>query len=128
MDVKAYIKPTHILQSIQLVCYNWFAQRCARLQPQAPDFSYIIYNVILNTYILPNLPQPIYRLAYPKQGPTGMPSTASKSGVSGNSSASSIVSGLMNASSQQGSQQVPGGQLPGQDQEGVIVKEPFRQT
>ncbi len=30
IDVKLYIKPAHILCSIQLVCYNWFAQRRAR--------------------------------------------------------------------------------------------------
>jgi hypothetical protein len=66
IDVKLYIKPAHILRSIQLVCYNWFAQRRARLLPQPPKFTFIIYNVMLNTYILPNLPPQIYKLAYPR--------------------------------------------------------------
>jgi hypothetical protein len=101
IDVKLYIKPAHILRSVQLVCYNWFAQRRARLVPQPPEFTPIIYNIVLNTYVLPNLPQPVYRLAYPWQGivqgvlGTYTPSTASLSG-SGTASVSSSVSGLTN--------------------------------
>jgi hypothetical protein len=91
--VKLYIKPAHILRSIQLVCYNYFAQRRARLPPQPPEFTYIIYNVMLNTYVLPNLPQQIYKLAYPRPNTTlgtlSVISTASS--ISGGQS---VVSGI----------------------------------
>jgi hypothetical protein len=98
IDVKLYIKPAHILRSIQLVCYNWFAQRRARLSPQPPEFTFIVYNVILNTYVLPNLPQPIYKLAYPRSTPqsslsgnTATTASLSANSVGGHSSVSSIT-------------------------------------
>jgi hypothetical protein len=37
VDNKRYIKPAHILQSLQLICCNWFTQRRASLTPAAPD-------------------------------------------------------------------------------------------
>jgi len=112
IDVRHYVKPAHILRSIQLVCYNWFAQKRARLTPQPPEFTFIAYNIMLNTYVLPMLPQPIYKLAYPKQGPpsivsAGTPSITSSSGSSNSSntgttgmasSAGSVISGITNPS------------------------------
>jgi hypothetical protein len=97
IDVKLYVKPAHILWSVQLVCYNWFAQRRARLPPQPPEFAPIVYNIVLNTYILPNLPQPIYKLAYPRLPPAHIPTgiqTPTTASLSSEASTISAVSGL----------------------------------
>ncbi len=124
IDVKLYIKPAHILRSIQLVCYNWFTQRRARLQPQQPEFTFIIYNVILNTYVLPNLPHTIYKLAYPRQ--TNHPQsiggdtpstvsltsansvTSSVSGITSSSFAPSLATGMQSLQHRQGQQSSQG--------------------
>jgi hypothetical protein len=96
IDIKLYIKPAHILRSIQLICYNWFAQKCACLPPQPPEFTFIIYNTMLNTYMLQNLPPQIYKLAYPR--PVGKllipPTVSTASTATTLTSGQSVVSGL----------------------------------
>ncbi len=49
-DNRHYIKPAHLLRSIQLQCYNWFYQHRARLTPIPPNFTTMLHNIILNTY------------------------------------------------------------------------------
>ena len=104
IDHKGFVKPAHILRSIQLVCYNWFSQKRARLTPAQPNFVNILQNVTLQTYILPHLPPTLYRLAYPKT-PAYLPpapdlislsgtSHSSSSGSGASSSGSSVVSAL----------------------------------
>jgi hypothetical protein len=104
IDNKRFLKPAHVLRSIQLVCYNWFTQRHAQLTPQLPDFTSILYNIVLNTYVLPNLPPVLYKLAYPKNTFTPLPplpftgatsvTASSGSSSSGAGSNQSTMSGL----------------------------------
>jgi hypothetical protein len=104
IDHKGFIKPAHILRSIQLVCYNWFSQKRARLPPAPPNFVNILHTVTLQTYILPHLPPVLYRLAYPKPQPYLPPapdlislsgtSHSSSSGTGSSSSGNTVVSAL----------------------------------
>jgi hypothetical protein len=104
IDHKGFIKPAHILRSIQLVCYNWFSQKRARLTPAQPNFVNILQNVTLQTYILPHLPPVLYRLAYPKPQAYLPPAPdlislsgtlhSSSSGSGTSSSGNSVVSAL----------------------------------
>ena len=94
VDVKNFIKPAHILRSIQLICYNWFAQKRNRLRPPAPEFVPIIHNIILNTYLLPHLPPTLYKLAYGRTTTSSVPSLAGSSTSSLGGSSSSVATGL----------------------------------
>jgi hypothetical protein len=49
VDIKNYIKPAHILRSVQLFCWSWFNQRKQRLTPMAPDFVIILHSITLST-------------------------------------------------------------------------------
>jgi len=104
IDHKGFIKPAHILRSIQLVCYNWFSQKRARLAPATPNFVNILHNVTMQIYILPHLPPVLYRLAYPKPQAYLPPapdlislsgtSHSSSSGTGSSSSGNTVVSAL----------------------------------
>ncbi len=94
VDVKNFIKPVHILRSIQLTCYNWFAPKRNRLRPPAPEFTPIIHNIILNTYLLPHLPPALYKLAYGRTTTPLVPSLAGSSTSSLGGSTSSPATGL----------------------------------
>lgn len=97
IDTQYYIKPVHILRSVQLVCYEWFTHKKARLSPFPPDFAQLLRHIRLQTYMLPRLPSTLHALLHPrnpKLTPTVTPTLATASLTPLNSSDSSVVSGL----------------------------------
>jgi hypothetical protein len=93
IDIKHYVKPAHILRSVQLVCWSWFNQRKQQLTPMAPDFVIILHSITLSTYMLPHLPPQLYKLAYPKPNSILTASQPSLTSLSVSSNATSITSG-----------------------------------
>jgi hypothetical protein len=98
IDNRRYVKPVHVLRSVQLICYNWFTMRRAQLTPPQPDFSAILQSIVLNTYVLPSLPPALYRLAYPRQQQSTLPALVSTSSASGSSGTGSRGSHIANLS------------------------------
>jgi hypothetical protein len=98
IDVKAYVKPAHVLRSVQLVCYSWFLQKRNKVTPPSPEFTSILYKMTLNTYITPHLPSALYRLAYPKPSAVSDTPSLIGSSVSGSSNSSSRGSASSSAS------------------------------
>jgi len=103
IEYRGYVKPTHLLRSIQLQFWNWFIYRRNRLTPPTPDLVALINQVLLQLYTLPHLPPSLYQLAYPKKQttplndtfPPGLILSGSASGTSsGSSGDASTVSGL----------------------------------
>jgi hypothetical protein len=100
VDIKNYVKPAHILRSVQLVCWSWFNQHKQQLTPMAPDFVIILHSITLSTYMLPHLPPQLYKLAYPKPNriltasPPSLTSSSVSSIVTSITSGHSTVSGL----------------------------------
>jgi hypothetical protein len=107
LDYKGFVKPKHILCSVQLICYTWFSHRRAHLTPPPPDMKTIIHQILMQIYVLPHLPPHLYQLAYPKKSATPSltssigstasltltNSDASRSTITG-SSDGSVVSGI----------------------------------
>jgi len=117
LEHRGYVKPTHILRSVQLIMYTWFSHRRAKLTPPPPDFKVIIHQILMQVYVLPMLPLPLYQLAYPKRLNSGQGTVATASlSSSGTASASvatsssgSTVSGLTTASGNPTNLNTPGG-------------------
>jgi hypothetical protein len=108
LEYRSFVKPTHLLRSIQLIFYTWFTHRRARLTPPTPDFTTTLQQIIMQTYVLPALPSQLYQLVYPKKTyqlhdtvPGSIASSASGSNSSasgGGRAAGTVVSGLTSAS------------------------------
>jgi len=47
LEYRAYIKPTHILCSIQLIFCSWFMHHQAQLNPPTPDFTSIVHQILM---------------------------------------------------------------------------------
>jgi hypothetical protein len=77
LEYKAFVKPAHILRSLQLTFYTWFAHKRAHLTPPAPDMKTIVHQIVMQVYVLPHLPPQLYQLAYPKK--PSLPGAASVS-------------------------------------------------
>ncbi len=71
IDDRRHVKPVHILRSIQLLCFQWFHAKREGMQPDQPNFTKILDKIGLSTYVLPNLPLPLYQLIHPKPTPPG---------------------------------------------------------
>jgi hypothetical protein len=101
IDHRGYVKPTHVLRSIQLGCYQWFSHKRARLTPPTPDFAIILNQILLQVYILPRLPATLYQLAYPRQQKplhdALVPGLITPGSASGSSSDVSTITGLASA-------------------------------
>ncbi len=111
LEYRAHVKPTHVLCSIQLTMYSWFSHRRARLTPPTPDLKSIINQILMQVYVLPMLPLPLYQLAYPKKPflmsvpgsvATGSSLSLVTSGSGSDRSGTTTVSGLSLGSSTQG--------------------------
>jgi hypothetical protein len=79
IDDRRVIKPTHILQNIQLICFHWFSVKRARFPPTDPNFLDIWQRIALAMYHTPLLPQPLYFLIHPHHQAPKLPGSASTS-------------------------------------------------
>ncbi len=79
------IKLAHILCSVQLLCYSWFSHCRAHLAPPPPEFADILHQIMLQSYVLPHLPHPLFCLAYP------MVTKTVQSGIQSRASVNSAV-------------------------------------
>jgi len=86
------ITPTHILRSVQLTFFTWFAHKRAKLTPPDPALKNIVHQILMQIYVAPTLPPVLYQLAHPKK-PTGFHSVPNLISASGSSSDSSSHSG-----------------------------------
>jgi len=102
IDTKHYIKPAHILRSIQLICYHWFSQKKHRVPPAPPEFTPILTQIILSTYSPPHLPPALYKLMMPKLPATPFHLNLTPSLTGSSQSSSSASSGSGSASSGSG--------------------------
>ncbi len=97
IDHNTYVKPVHVLRSIQLQFYNWFNHRRHWLTPPEPVFTGIINQIFMDPYRVPHLPPALYNLAHPPK-PTPAPSDASVPSLISGGSASGSSSASVDAS------------------------------
>lgn len=69
LQTTGHIKPAHVLSSVQVQCYTLLNHRCAWLTPPTPYVTDILHNIMLQSYVLPHLPLPLFKLAYPQTSP-----------------------------------------------------------
>jgi hypothetical protein len=64
------------MRNVQLICFQWFAAKRARIAPPEPNFIDILHRIALASYSTPLLPQPLYLLVNPKPTPKSSGSNA----------------------------------------------------
>jgi hypothetical protein len=100
LEYKAFVKPAHILRSLQLTFYTWFAHKQAHLTPPTPDMKVIVHQIVMQVYVLPHLPRQLYQLVYPKKTSLpGSPSVFSGSTPTTSTTGSSSYASLANSNS-----------------------------
>jgi hypothetical protein len=115
LEYRSYVKPTHLLQSVQLICFMWFTHKHVRLTQPTPDFATILHQIIMQNYVLPNLPSQLYQLVYPKRSytlpepiPGSVATSSSGSSSTTGGSGLSIASGVSALTTLSGSGTAPG--------------------
>jgi len=98
LEYRKSIKPTHILRSVQLTFFTWFAHKRAKLTPPDPALKNIIHQIVMQVYVTPTLPPVLYQLAYPKK-PTVFPLVPDLISASGSSSNAGSQSGTISSGS-----------------------------
>jgi hypothetical protein len=66
LDTKGYLKPVHILRSIQLDIQAYFEDARKQVEPVVPEFVSILHHIRNQTYIIPRLPPTLYASLNPK--------------------------------------------------------------
>jgi hypothetical protein len=90
------IKPVHLLRSIQLIFYTWFTHKRSRLAPPDPNMKLILHQLLMQVYLTPKLPPPLYKLAFPHKA---SPSFGSDASLPGTVTTGSLTSGSSSAAS-----------------------------
>jgi hypothetical protein len=90
------IKPAHLLRSIQLIFYTWFTHKRSRLAPPDPNMKLILHQLLMQVYLTPKLPPPLYKLAFP---PKVSPSFSSDASLPGTVTTGSLTSSSSSAAS-----------------------------
>jgi hypothetical protein len=75
----------------------WFNHRRARLPTPTPYFAEILHNIVLQSYVLPHLPPPLSKLAYPQvhlPGPKTLTTASLGTAATSNTTVSGDVSAL----------------------------------
>lgn len=72
IDDRRFIKPVHILRSVQLLTIQWFQSKLDGDTPSSPAYLDILERISLSMYTLPTLPGALYHLIAPKQPTTPM--------------------------------------------------------
>ena len=96
IDIARTLKPVHILRRIQLELFYWFNSKRQALTPLPVEFSKLVHELHMATFIPPVLPPALFAMtSNPNSGSQGTPSALSillPSEPSGNNSISDLSS------------------------------------